>query len=185
MIISVGSILCDNNTANFTHNIPKSKTIEVRGQFLNAVPRSLRRLVPAQLHSDDSWVLYASYPGIGYKSLLPKLTAKLAEFREMAQKITVLPFISPVPCEHNDVISQAWLWPRIGQFLKPKDVVLAEAGTSRYGILDVPFPNGATLIIQVLWGSIGYTVGALLGTACVARDRSLGRAIVFVGDGGL
>lgn len=165
LIISVGSILCDNNTANFTHNIPKSKTIE--------------------LHSDDSWVLYASYPGIGYKSLLPKLTAKLAEFREMAQKITVLPFISPVPCEPNDVISQAWLWPRIGQFLKPKDVVLAEAGTSRYGILDVPFPNGATLIIQVLWGSIGYTVGALLGAACVARDRSLGRAIVFVGDGGL
>lgn len=129
--------------------------------------------------------MHALYPGIGFKKLLPRLTVKLAEFREVAQKIAVPPFIYPIPYEPNDTISQAWLWPRIGQFLKPKDVILAETGTSLYGIMDVPLPKETTLITQVLWGSIGYTVGALLGAACGARDRSLGRTILFVGDGSL
>ena len=129
--------------------------------------------------------MHALYPGIGFKGLLPKLTSKLAEFREVATKISVPPFVYPIPNEPNDIISQAWLWPRVGQFLKPKDVVLAETGTAGFGIIDVPLPKEATLITQVLWGSIGYSVGALLGAACGARDRQLGRTILFVGDGSL
>ena len=138
-----------------------------------------------QLHSDHSRVLHALFPGIGFKKLLPKLTAKLAEFRSVSQKISVPPFVYPVPNESNEIISQAWLWPRVGQFFRPYDVVLAETGTSGFGMIDVPMPKGATLITQVLWGSIGYTVGALLGAACAARDRQLGRTILFVGDGSL
>jgi pyruvate decarboxylase len=165
LIISIGSMLSDFNTGNFTYHIPKGKTIE--------------------LHSDHSRVLHALFPGIGFKSLLPKLTAKLAEFKEAALKFSVPPFVLPVPNEPNDIISQAWLWPRVAQFLKPKDVVLAETGTAGFGIIDVPLPRGATLITQVLWGSIGYSVGALLGAACGARDCHLGRTILFVGDGSL
>jgi pyruvate decarboxylase len=142
-------------------------------------------VLPCQLHSDHSRVLHALYPGIGFKRLLPNLTAKLAEFRDVAQKISVPPFIHPIPDESDDVISQAWLWPRVGQFFKPKDVILAETGTASFGIIDVPLPREATLITQVLWGSIGFTVGALLGAACGARDRKLGRTILFVGDGSL
>jgi pyruvate decarboxylase len=129
--------------------------------------------------------LHALYPGIGFKGLLPKLTAKLAEFKEVSLKISVPPFVYPVPNENNDIISQAWLWPRVGQFFKPKDVIIAETGTAGFGIIDVPLPKEATLITQVLWGSIGYSVGALLGAACGARDRQLGRTILFVGDGSL
>ena len=103
----------------------------------------------------------------------------------MSQQILVPPFVYPVPDEPGDVISHAWFWPRVGQFFKPKDVVIAETGTSGFGIIDVPLPKEATLVTQVLWGSIGYTVGALLGAACAARDRQLGRTILFVGDGSL
>ncbi|KAF9643971.1 pyruvate decarboxylase [Thelephora ganbajun] len=164
-IISIGSMLSDFNTGNFTYHIPKGKTIE--------------------LHSDHSRVLHALYPGIGFKKLLPNLTAKLAEFREVAQKTPVPSFTYAVPDEPNDIISQAYLWPRVGQFFKPKDVILAETGTSSFGIIDVPLPKEATLITQVLWGSIGYSVGATLGAACAARDLNLGRTILFVGDGSL
>jgi pyruvate decarboxylase len=129
--------------------------------------------------------LHALYPGIGFKALLPKLTAKLAEFREVAQKIPVPQFVHPVPNEPNDVITQAYLWPRVGQFFRPKDIVIAETGTSGFGIIDVPLPKDATLVTQVLWGSIGFSVGATLGAACAARDLQLGRTILFVGDGSL
>ena len=184
MIISIGSMLSDFNTGNFTYHIPRNKAIEVRDN-LWPVTRSSPLAVSFQLHSDRSQVLYAHFPGIGFKGLLPNLTAKLAEFKEVAQKISVPPFIYAVPNEPNDIISQAWLWPRVGQFFKPKDVVIAETGTAGFGMIDVPMPKEATLITQVLWGSIGYSVGALLGAACGARDRGLGRTILFVGDGSL
>lgn len=129
--------------------------------------------------------MHALYPGIGFKGLLPSLTAKLAGIREVAQKIPVPRFLYPVPDEPNDVITQAYLWPRVGQFFKPKDIIIAETGTSSFGIIDVPLPKDATLVTQVLWGSIGYTVGATLGAACGARDLQLGRTILFVGDGSL
>lgn len=109
----------------------------------------------------------------------------MAEFREVAEKIPVPPFVYPTPDEPNDVISQAYLWPRVGQFFKPKDVIITETGTSSFGIIDVPLPKEATLVTQVLWGSIGYSVGAALGAACAARDLQLGRTILFVGDGSL
>ena len=130
-------------------------------------------------------MLHALYPGIGFKKLLPNLTAKLAEFKAVSQKIPVPPFNYTLPDEPNDIISQAYLWPRVGQFFKPKDIILAETGTSGFGIIDVPLPKDATLITQVLWGSIGFSVGATLGAAFAARDLQLGRTILFVGDGSL
>lgn len=165
LIISIGSILSDFNTGGFTYHIPRSKTVE--------------------LHSDHSWVLDALYPGIGFKGLIPKLTDKLAEFSIVAQNIPVPPFVYPIPIEPGDVITHAWLWPRLGEFFGPKDVILTETGTAEFGILDVKLPEGAKLITQLLWGSIGYTVGACLGAACGARDAKLGRTILFVGDGSL
>lgn len=151
----------------------------------NSVPLTADRPLSHQLHSDHARVLHALYPGIGFKGLLPNLTAKLAEFRDVAQAIHVPPFTFPVPDEPNDIISQAYLWPRVGKFFKPKDIILAETGTSGFGIIDVPLPQDTILITQVLWGSIGYSVGATLGAACGARDLQLGRTILFVGDGSL
>lgn len=35
------------------------------------------------------------------------------------------------------------------------------SGTSNVGILDVPLPTGTILVNQILWGSIGWSVGEL------------------------
>lgn len=51
--------------------------------------------------------------------------------------------------------------------------------------MNVPLPDSAIFVAQVLWGSIGWTVGATLGAALAARDLNLGRPILFVGDGSL
>lgn len=51
--------------------------------------------------------------------------------------------------------------------------------------MDVPFPEGAIFVSQILWGSIGWTIGSTLGAAMAAKDLGLGRTILFIGDGSL
>ena len=147
LILSIGALKSDFNTGNFTYRIPQSHTIE--------------------LHSTHTQIRYATYPGIGMKLLLPKLTERLKEWRSVAEGIDVPKFEAPVPVpapseegdSESEVISHDWFWPTVGTFLRKGDVVVAETGTSSFGILDVPFPDEATLVTQVLWGSIGWTVG--------------------------
>jgi pyruvate decarboxylase len=103
----------------------------------------------------------------------------------VASKIQLPAFVNQVPKEDGHVISHSWLWPRLGYFFQPKDVIVTETGTANFGILDVPLPGGATLVSQILWGSIGWSVGSCLGAALAARDVGMQRVILFVGDGSL
>lgn len=90
--------------------------------------------------------------------------------------------------EKNDdgtqTITQGWFWPRVGEFMIEKDVIITETGTANFGIWDTKFPAGVTALSQVLWGSIGWSVGAAQGAALAAKDAGNGRrTILFVGDG--
>ena len=62
------------------------------------------------------------------KRLLPKLTERLQPFKESAKQLEVPKFALPVPNEDNETISHLWLWPRMGQFFKKGDVIVAETG---------------------------------------------------------
>jgi len=73
----------------------------------------------------------------------------------------------------------------MGEFFKPKDVIVAETGTSSFGILDVALPHDSVFVSQILWGSIGWTVGSTLGAALAARELGLNRTILFIGDGSM
>ncbi|KIK57416.1 hypothetical protein GYMLUDRAFT_46289 [Collybiopsis luxurians FD-317 M1] len=170
LILSIGAVKSDLNTGNFTAKLDISRTIE--------------------LHHATTKIRHAEYPGIGMKHLLPKLTSALSSsssIKSSTLSVSVPKWTYPIPQDPSsgDIISQAWLWPRIGEFLRPKDVVVAETGTSAFGVLDIPFPDGAVFVSQILWGSIGWTVGSTLGAAMAARERGLGRTILFIGDGSL
>ncbi|ESK94985.1 pyruvate decarboxylase [Moniliophthora roreri MCA 2997] len=164
-ILSIGSLKSDFNSGNFTYSIPTSRTVE--------------------LHSFGTRIKYADFPGIGMKQLLPKLTERLHPFNAEARKIEVPRFAVHLPEDNDKEITHAWLWPRMANFFKPKDVVVAETGTSSFGILDVPLPRDSVFVSQILWGSIGWTVGSTLGAALAAKDVGLGRTILFIGDGSL
>lgn len=155
-----------------------------------------------QLHSHHAQVQYAVFPNIGFKHLLPKLTERLQQFYPIASKIPVVPFLNKVPSQTTQIITQSWFWPTLGNFFRPGDVIVTEtgalirihcsetklileSGTSNFGIIDVPLPPKTNLISQVLWGSIGWSVGAALGAALAGRDLNLPRTILFVGDGSL
>lgn len=68
------------------------------------------------------------------------------------------------------------------QFIKEDDVLLAEQGTSFFGAYDLALPKDMTFIGQPLWGSIGYTLPATLGTQMADPNR---RNILLIGDGSL
>lgn len=72
--------------------------------------------------------------------------------------------------DSSSIITHEWLWPTMGTFFKPKDVIVTETGTiprvplcpyscvflttgtSNFGILDSKFPEDVIAISQVLWG---------------------------------
>lgn len=93
------------------------------------------------------------------KRLLPEITKRLASLHPSASQITVPKFEAKLPQEESSIISQEWLWPRVSQFFREKDIIVAETGTSSFGILDVPLPKSAIFVSQILWGSIGWTGG--------------------------
>jgi indolepyruvate decarboxylase len=76
-------------------------------------------------------------------------------------------------------LTQAAYWQALQGYLRPGDVLLTDNGTS-YAIFGFRLPPDCTVVASVIWGSIGYSVGALLGTLTAAPQR---RHLLFVGDG--
>jgi indolepyruvate decarboxylase len=80
----------------------------------------------------------------------------------------------------DDPITAAELYPRYRDFLKPRDQIVLESGSSTSGIVPLPLPDGAEVHCQPLWGSIGWATGATLGIALADRSR---RTVLFTGEG--
>jgi indolepyruvate decarboxylase len=76
-------------------------------------------------------------------------------------------------------LCQERFWHRLTKFLKEGDIVLAEQGTPFFGASTIPLPKQTTFIGQPLWGSIGFTLPALLGTQLAAPDRW---NVLIIGD---
>src|SRR5262249_264178 len=76
-------------------------------------------------------------------------------------------------------LSQAAYWQAIQGYFRPGDVLFVDNGTS-YALFGLKLPPNCTFIGSVNWGSIGYSVGALLGALTAAPDP---RHLLFVRDG--
>ena len=88
--------------------------------------------------------------------------------------------VSPDRPGRDEPLNQNVLWDRFCEALTPGNIVLADQGTSFYGMATHRLPQGVTFIGQPLWGSIGYTLPATLGAGLAERDR---RPVLLIGDG--
>ena len=167
LVLAIGAIKSDFNTAGFSYRVSQLSTID--------------------FHSNYIKVRFSEYPGVRMKGVLRKVIDRMD-----VGKLSVQP--NPKPQNHIDekehdmtkdeIITQAWFWPRVGEWLRPRDIVITETGTANFGIWETRFPAGVTALSQVLWGSIGYSVGATQGAALAAQeDGGDRRTILFVGDG--
>jgi pyruvate decarboxylase len=166
LVLSLGAIKSDFNTAGFSYNLSQLKTID--------------------FHSYTTKVRYSEYPGVRMNGVLKKLTQKLKDVKLNIEHGSYEPNndISKQEEQSSETaITHAWLWPRLGQWLQPGDVVTTETGTSNFGIWETRFPKDVKAISQVLWGSIGYATGAAQGAALASKERGIKRSILWTGDG--
>jgi TPP-dependent 2-oxoacid decarboxylase len=84
------------------------------------------------------------------------------------------------PPAREQPLTQEALWNSLSAALTPGNVVLADQGTSFYGMAAHRLPRGVTFIGQPLWASIGYTLPAALGAGLAHPDR---RIVLLIGDG--
>ncbi|RIA84104.1 thiamine diphosphate-binding protein [Glomus cerebriforme] len=168
LILSIGALKSDFNTGGFTYRVSTKKTIEFR--------------------NDHVKIFFAVYENVSMRQILPKLTSRLVQHQHGSKRIRT-PYLSQPPIEeiNSQQITHSWLWKEISsKFFKPNDIIIAETGTSMFGLMDVRFPEGATFISQILYGSIGYSIGATLGAALAAKNNEIKRRVIlFVGDGSL
>ncbi|KAF2129817.1 pyruvate decarboxylase [Dothidotthia symphoricarpi CBS 119687] len=163
LVLSIGAIQSDFNTAGFTIRMSQLNTID--------------------FHSYSVKVRYSEYPGVRMNGVLRKVTEKLGNL-SIKQGPTPNNKIPEQEVKSSDpVITHAWLWPRLGQWLQNDDIVITETGTSNFGIWETRFPKGVNAISQVLWGSIGYATGSTQGAALAAQEMGIKRTILFTGDG--
>ncbi|ADG96738.1 Pyruvate decarboxylase [Segniliparus rotundus DSM 44985] len=80
----------------------------------------------------------------------------------------------------GEALTQASMWDLLAGAVTPGNIVIAEAGTSFFGLATHPLPAGVTFIGQPLWASIGYTLPAALGAGLACPDR---RVVLLIGDG--
>ncbi|MCX7125601.1 MAG: thiamine pyrophosphate-binding protein [Gammaproteobacteria bacterium] len=157
-IITFGSLMSDFNTGSFTAKINVNATIEIHG-FHARVKQSV-------------------YDNALFCETIPALIHRLSTYHYQEKITSVKKIKEEQPQEI--VICHKRFWNQVSHFLQKKSIILAEAGTSMFGTQQMHMPDDSTYIAQTLWGSIGYTVGALLGVCVAAPDR---QAVLFVGDG--
>ena len=161
VLITVGVTLADTVTGGGTDQLPETRRID---------------LAPDRARIGD-----AVYPGIGLRQALAALTDAVRAARIPPR--TGLPGHAeptPVFAAPAGPLTQRRLWASVQDFLLPRDLVIADQGTAFYGAVDLTLPDGATLIGQPLWASIGWTLPAALGASLAAPGR---RTVLIIGDG--
>ncbi|MFJ8364216.1 alpha-keto acid decarboxylase family protein [Streptomyces sp. NPDC093984] len=163
LLIRVGVVVADTTTGGFTHGFDPESGID---------------LGPGSARVDGK-----EFEKVPLAAALPVLTELVAR-RFGGPQRTELPTpavpVAPVPADPEAPLTQAHLWPALAAWIGPDTTVVAEQGTSFFGMCTQHLVGGARFIAQPLWGSIGYTLPALLGAQLADPTR---RGLLLIGDG--
>lgn len=157
-IICVGTRFTDTITAGFTQHLPPERTIEIQ---------------PFAVRVGERW--FSRIPMDQALAVLIGLSVNLAA--EWALPSVSLPEVGGAA---GGTLSQKSFWSTVQEQLRPGDIILADQGTAAFGAAALRLPSDATLLVQPLWGSIGFTLPAAYGAQTAAPDR---RVVLIIGDG--
>ncbi len=160
VLITVGVTLAD-TVLGGAHRLPEGRRIE---------------LDPGQACIDGT-----VYPGVGLRQALAILAAAVRSMPPRAA-LADLPPLEAAPDVRGGPLTQGSLWARVQDLLLPGDLLIADQGTAFYGAAGLILPDGAKLVGQPLWASIGWALPAVLGASLAAPDR---RVVLITGDGAL
>jgi len=161
VLVTAGVVFTDMVSGFFSQRIDPAKTIDVAAQ--------------------QSTVGSQVFAPLEMKAALEALTSIMIRRGITSPPVVSTPDdLSVETRDRHEPLSQKVLWDRFCEALTPGNVVLADQGTSFYGMATHRLPRGVTFIGQPLWGSIGYTLPATLGAGLAHRDR---RPVLLIGDG--
>jgi indolepyruvate decarboxylase len=157
-LLSIGYRPVDLTTGDFTASLP-ANTIHIRG------------------HSAD--VGEDNYQAVTIREILLGVTDAVPQVSNRATRQFAPSMADGNHADGSAKLTQATYWKAIQGYIRSGDVLVAEDGTS-YASFGLQLPPNCSFVAQAIWGSIGYSVGSLLGTLTAAPDR---RHLLFVGDG--
>ncbi|KAK0724774.1 pyruvate decarboxylase [Lasiosphaeris hirsuta] len=164
LVLSIGALKSDFNTTGFSYRTSQLNTID--------------------FHSTHCTVHYSEYPGFTMRGVLRKVADRVDRFKLSPMPMAKVQNELTRNCDSSSTIIQACFWTRISEYVKEGDIVVTETGTPSFGIWETKFPTGVTNVTQILWGSIGWSVGAAQGAALGAHDAGKDRrTILLVVDG--
>lgn len=166
LLIAIGVTLTDSLTGGFTHDFDNKKKIDIQTTYAKVEEKLYNHVAMAdtlQLLTDET----------GTKQGVQK---DIISYSEQKQTQT------PIKQDGHSYLTQETFWPLVETMLQPNDVLIEEQGTSYFGLSGIQLPQDAAFVGQPIWGSIGYTLPALLGTQLADPNR---RNILFIGDGSL
>ncbi|HBZ6171117.1 TPA: alpha-keto acid decarboxylase family protein [Salmonella enterica] len=155
-VICVGTRFVDTLTAGFTQQLPAERTLEIQP--------------------------YASRIGETWFNL--PMAQAVSTLRELCLECAFAPPPTrsagqPVRIDKGELTQESF-WQTLQQYLKPGDIILVDQGTAAFGAAALSLPDGAEVVVQPLWGSIGYSLPAAFGAQTACLDR---RVILIIGDG--
>lgn len=161
VLVTAGVVFTDMVSGFFSQRIDPARTIDV-GQYQSSVAGDI--FAPLEMGA-----------------ALEALTTILVE-RGISSPPVATPVPEPLapPPARDQPLTQQLVWDRLCAALTPGNVVLADQGTSFFGMADHRLPHGVTFIGQPFWGSIGYTLPAAVGAGVAHPDR---RTVLLIGDG--
>ncbi|EJO4885113.1 indolepyruvate decarboxylase [Salmonella enterica] len=155
-VICVSTRFVDTLTAGFTQQLPAERTLEIQP--------------------------YASRIGETWFNL--PMAQAVSTLRELCLECAFAPPPTrsagqPVRIDKGELTQESF-WQTLQQYLKPGDIILVDQGTAAFGAAALSLPDGAEVVVQPLWGSIGYSLPAAFGAQTACPDR---RVILIIGDG--
>lgn len=162
-ILSVGVRLTDSITSGFSQGFTDNSVIHISPEGVNY--REIK------------------FSNISMEETLNQLAGALK--KRDTQSLNIIPVTmqqkeEPFYVEDDQTLTQKRFWEMVRLFIQKNDVVVADQGTSFFGAQSVPLKENVTYVGQPLWGSIGYTLPATLGTQLADLSR---RNILLIGDG--
>jgi len=156
-LLAIGYRPLEVTTGDFSASLP-ANTIHARGHAVDV--------------GDDN------YQAVTLKEVIRGVIEAVPQVSQRAPRPVAAAAARP-PADGSAKLTQAAYWQAMQGYLREGDVLFVDNGTS-YAVFGLKFPPKCTFVGSVNWGSIGYSVGALLGTLTAAPER---RHILFVGDG--
>lgn len=155
-VICVGTRFVDTLTAGFTQQLPAERTLEIQ---------------PYASRIGETWF---NLPMAQAVSMLRELCLECAFAPPPTRSAG-----QPVRIDKGELTQESF-WQTLQQYLKPGDIILVDQGTAAFGAAALSLPDGAEVVVQPLWGSIGYSLPAAFGAQTACPDR---RVILIIGDG--